>query len=399
MNETRLRELLREVPVPGAEEAERRSRAVVAAAFAQRPRERRAVLPRFAIAAAAAALLAILILSPAGAAVRGWIDDVFTTGAPNAEKALTRIPGGGRLLVQSQAGPWVVQPDGSRRLLGDYGEATWSPHGLYLAVARGRTLTAVEPGGTPHWSLSAAAAVSDPRWSPSGYRIAYRAGDALWVVHADGSADAVLAPRVAPIAPSWSPDGLPELTYVDARGKLVISDVNSGSRLAIAGALPGITQLEWGAGGVLVEASPSTIAVRQITLDKLTGTLQIGAPRRIGLPGRSRFTGVAVSPSGGTLAVLRRLNLATRSRAEVDLVRLQAHRTRRLFDTPGRLGQIAWSPDGSRLLITWPEANQWLFVPVQTRGRLKAVAGISSTFAPGTSGGTFPSVEGWCCRR
>jgi hypothetical protein len=399
MNETRLRELLREVPVPGAEEAERRGRAVVAAAFAQRPRERRAVLPRFAIAVAAAALLAILVLSPAGAAVRGWIDDVFTAGAPNAEKALTRIPGGGRLLVQSQAGPWVVQPGGSRRLLGDYGEATWSPHGLYLAVARGRTLTAVEPDGTPHWSLSAPAAVSDPRWSPSGYRIAYRAGTALRVVHADGAADALLAPRVAPIAPSWSPDGLPELAYVDARGRLVVSEANSGRRLAVAKALPGIVQLEWGPGGVLVEASRSAVAVRPIVLDKLSSAVRIGAPRRVGLPGRSRLTGVAVSPSGRTLAVLRRLNLATRSRAEVDLVHLRPRRTRHLFDTPGRLGEIAWSPDGSRLLITWPEADQWLFVPVHARGRLKAVAGISRTFAPGSrSGGAFPSVAGWCCR-
>ncbi|HEU4598823.1 MAG TPA: hypothetical protein VFS26_03690, partial [Solirubrobacterales bacterium] len=186
--ERRLRELLRAAPVPGAAEAEERGLALVEAAFAQRPDtsvRRPSSLPRLALALAVAALLAALVLSPAGAAVRHWIGDVFEPGVRNAEPALTRIPGGGRLVVDSGKGPWVVRPDGSRRLLGNYREATWSPHGLFLAATSGRTLTAVEPDGTPRWSIAAAARVEDPRWSPSGFRIAYRAGGELRVVHAD----------------------------------------------------------------------------------------------------------------------------------------------------------------------------------------------------------------------
>ena len=156
------------------------------------------MLPRLAIALAAMALLAGLILSPAGAAVREWIDDAFTDGVPNAEPSLTELPGGGRLLVRSAEGPWVVQADGSRRLLGRYREATWSPHGLFVGASAGRTLSALEPDGTPRWSISAGSAIENPRWSPSGFRIAYRAGRDLRVVDADGTGDRSVDAGVAP---------------------------------------------------------------------------------------------------------------------------------------------------------------------------------------------------------
>jgi len=399
MNEARLRELLCEAPVPGAAEAEQRGKAMVLAAFEQRPRERRAVLPRLAVAVAAAVLLAILVLSPAGATVRSWIDDVFTAGVPGAEKALTRIPGGGRLVVQSQAGPWVVQPDGSRRLLGGYREATWSPHGLYLAAAKGRTLTAVEPDGTPHWSLSAPAAVRDPRWSPSAYRIAYRAGDELRVVAGDGTGDRPLALHVAALAPSWEPSGLPQLTYADAKGELRLVDSNSGKRLAAARALPGIAGLEWGADSQLLEFSRRALRLRRIVLDKLALRPSLEAPVPLALPQRAHLLDAAISPGGGSAAALLDAGSGARARAEVIVYGLRSGSEHVLFRTPGRLGELAWSPDGRRLLISWPQADQWIFVPAGARSRVKAVAGISAAFAPGGAGARFPSIEGWCCQR
>ena len=54
------------------------------------------------------------------------------------------------------------------RFLGNYTDATWSPHGLFVAVTHGRQLSAIAPDGTPHWSLAQRQRVSDPRWSPSG---------------------------------------------------------------------------------------------------------------------------------------------------------------------------------------------------------------------------------------
>ena len=121
-------------------------------------RRSRRPIPRLALGLSLAALLAVLLLSPAGADVRDWVGDAFTASAPRPEPTLARVPGGGSLLAQTGEGPVVVQPDGSRRLLGDYEGATWSPHGLFVAAVKKRTLTALEPDGTPRWSITAAPA-------------------------------------------------------------------------------------------------------------------------------------------------------------------------------------------------------------------------------------------------
>jgi hypothetical protein len=413
VNEARLRELLRELPLPDEGGAEERGLRVVLAAFEQRRPAPRPLLPRLALALAIAALLAALVLSPAGAAVRGWIGDVFTAGVPNARPGLTRIPGGGRLLVQTPAGPWVVQPDGSRRLLGRYDAATWSPHGLYVGAAAGRTLTAVEPDGTPHWSLSARGRISDPRWSPSGYRIAFRAGRGLRVVAGDGSDERLLARRVAPVAPAWAPQGLDQLAYVASGRRLRVADTESGATIGSARALPGIESLEWAAGGsTLLEASPAALRLRRLTVHKLLGRLGVGAPRRLPLPAGARVRDAALSPDGRFVAALLVVGAGTGPpeatasavsrglpRSEVVLVPAAGgERPRRLFATSGRLSELAWSPDGSRLLIAWPEADQWLFVPTSGRARVSATGDVAAQFAPGGRAAAFPRLEGWCCR-
>jgi hypothetical protein len=399
VNETRLRDLLREAPLPDAEGAERRGLQIARAAFEQRqPRRPRGARPvRLALALALAALLAALLLSPAGAAVRGWIGDAFDAGMPNAEHGLAEVPGGGRLLVQSAAGPWVVQPDGSRRLLGRYREATWSPRGLFVAVAAGHTLSAVEPDGDPRWSLDASARVTDPRWSPSGYRIAYRSGQALRVTAADGSGDRPLAPRTRALAPAWSPLGLSQLAYVSAGGELRIADSESGATLAAVPALAGVRELEWGGDGVLLEASRRALGTRPTTVSKLRGGLHIDLPHWLPLPdGAATVRDAALSPSGRTVAALVGIRGRGGPRSAVLLYPAAGGQPRRLLGVPGRLTQLAWSPDGSKLLVTWPGANQWLFLPTG-RGEGRALAGIAAAFAPGQRAAAFPRVEGWCC--
>lgn len=404
MNETRLRKLLREAPLPAAAEAERRGLAMVEAAFAEQrlaprsgPARRRAV-PRAAIALAAVALLGIALLSPAGAAVRNWIGDAFTAGVPNAARGLTRIPGGGELLVGSQAGPWVVQPDGSRRLLGNYEETTWSPHGLYVAGVEGRTLTALEPGGTPHWSLTAQAPISTPSWSPSGERIAYLAGAELRVVAGDGTEDRLIAPRTKALPPAWSPFDPTLLTYVNRPRGLTIRDVDSGEILGSAGSLPGISELEWGADGTLLEASPRAIRLRQVTPQKLTAGVLIGAPQWLSPP-PGRIATAALAPNGRTVAAVVSRGSTRTPHDEVVLLDRRNGAVRQLFSAPGHLDEIAWSPRGDRLLVAWPAANQWLFIPTGGRGRIKAIGDIAGQFSPGGDhGAPFPSVSGWCCR-
>jgi hypothetical protein len=398
MSEERLRTLLREEPIPGTAEAERRGLELIERAYADRRAPGRPVLPRLAVALAAAALLAALLLSPAGAAVRNWIGDVFTAGVHNARPALTEVPGGGRLLAQSPRGPWVVQPDGSRRLLGRYSEASWSPHGLFLAAADGRTLSAIEPDGTPHWSISAAGPVSDPRWSPSGFRIAYLAERSLHVVRADGTEDRPLGPA-APVAPAWFPPGAHLLSYVDANRRLRVVESDTARTLATTSASPGVTALGWSADGHdLLEASSRGLWLRHLRLDKLAAGLRLGNARPVPLPASAIVRMAAFAPRGRTIAVLvERHGRAGVPRSEALLIDADGGPPRRLFAVSGQLSQLAWSPDGSRLLLAWPAADQWLFVPVG-RGRLQAIGNIASVFSPGSRGrAPFPQIEGWCC--
>jgi dipeptidyl aminopeptidase/acylaminoacyl peptidase len=401
MNENRLRSLLRDEPVPGAAEAERRSRAVVERAYAERQPLDRPVLPRLALALAAVTLLAGLILSPAGAAVRDWIDDAFTAGVPNAEPALSDLPGGGRLLVQSAAGPWVVQPDGSRRLLGRYGGAIWSPHGLFVAATAGRTLSALEPDGTPRWSLSAAAPASDPRWSPSGYRVAYRAGRDLRVVNADGSQDRLMDRGVAPVAAAWFPLGTHLLAYLDRSERLHMVDADTASTIASVGASPGTVGLAWAPdGSLLLERSLHGLWLRQVTSSKLAGRLAIGGAQPIQLPASATIHSAAFSPEDQMIAALLQLPALTAGepRSEVVLIDSDDGSRRRLFAVSGELSDLAWSPDGSRLLLAWPAADQWLFLPLQGNERIRAVEGIVAIFSPGNAGrAPFPRIDGWCC--
>jgi WD40-like Beta Propeller Repeat len=398
-----LGEALREVSLPAPDDAEARGLRVVEAAYAERRGvkrgdfERRPSLARLALALALAALLAGLTLSPAGAAVRDWVDDVFTASTPLPEPTLGDVPGGGRLLVQSAAGPWVVQPDGSRRLLGDYEEATWSPRGLFVAVAEGRTLSAVEPDGTPHWSITAPGRVGDPRWSPSRYRIAYRSDGDLRVVAADGTGDHPIG-EAAPAAPAWSPLGSAELAYVDPTGFLQIADSESGESLASAPAGTNVTELEWGAGGSLIlEVSSQTLRLQSVRPLKLAARPGIEFLRELPLPAGTSLVDAALAPRRPLVAAVVTRWREHGTRSSVVVYGAGGERARRLLTVPGSLGEVAWSPDGRRLLVAWPASDQWLFLPLG-RGRPRAVANVSVAFSPGGRSASFPRLEGWCCR-
>ncbi len=404
MNEDRLRALLHEAPVPGAEEAEGRGRRLAETAFEQRqPRERRPALPRLALSLAVATLLAALLLTPAGAKVRDWVDDALTVGVDDAEPALTEIPGGGRLLVSTPQGSWVVQPDGSRRLLGAYPEATWSPRGLFVGAASGHTLSAVEPDGTVRWSLSADAPASDARWSPSGIRIAYRAGHALRVVAGDGTGDMLLDRDTAPVAPAWLPLGPHLLAYVDGEGMLRIVNSDSGEAVGSSSASRNAVELDWSSDGSrLLEATPRALRVREVAVGKLAAQLSIGPARRVALPVGATVRDAAFSPDGRSLAVLLQRPARDRrpAQSELYLMDRDGATQRLLFTAPGLLSSLDWSPDGGRLLIAWPDADQWVFIPAEGRGRVRAIGGISREFAPGETGSAvFPLIDGWCCER
>lgn len=393
---------LRAYRAPGEDEAFERSLRILREADRDLPRRVQGRLPSLRIAlAGAAAVVAVIGLTPAGADVREWIDDRID-GVGDERPALTGIPGGGRLLVTSAGGAWVVAPDGARRRLGPYDDATWSPGGLYVAAVRGRQLVAVDPFGNVRWSIPAPARVSDPRWAPTGLRIAYRSDGDLRVVEGDGSDEELLARGVAPVAPAWRPPpagAVPAshvLAYVNRTGQIVIRDVESGSQIVGSSGVDA-RSIAWLSHNRLVVAGRRFIQV-------LDGSLRLVATFAAG-PVGSKVGGVAVSLPTGRIAIVRTRVVGSSISSELVSARIGHNRTihrRTLFAGPGEFSNPAFSPDGRWLVMGWRDADQWLFLrPVADRKLLRgviAVGQIARQFDPaGEAQAAFPRIEGWCC--
>jgi hypothetical protein len=381
MSEERLRRSIQSVAPPGELEAERRTWAVVRAAYEdreslQRPRRTRwtAVLPVLVLAAIVA-----LAATPAGPAVVDAVRDAFRS--EDARPGLESLPAPGRLLVTSEDGVWVVREDGSKRRLGDYAAAAWSPAGKFAVVTDERHVVAVEPDtGRARWSLTRPR-VADARWMPgSGTRVAYRSGPTLRVVDGDGTDDRLLARGVASAAPAWRPAHENQVAYADRRGVVRVADV-ALSRVLWRSRPGRATALAWSWDGT---------------------RLAVIAPGRVRiLSGAGRPVATVVQPAGMRAAAAvysprsRRLALLRRSREASEVVLLSAGRQRLLTRSPGRLTSLVWSPDGRLILVGWESADEWLFLPVKG-GRPTAVGEIAAEFVPGEDEpASYPQIEGW----
>jgi len=330
---------------------------------------------------------AAIALTPAGARVGDWIDDVVSPApAPRGELSL---PAPGRLLVVGEGSAWVVAEDGARRRIGSFGDATWSPGGLFVAAAEGRALVALEPDGDRHWVRPAAGPVSAPRWSPDGYRIAYRSGSDLHVVTGDNQDDWLLARHVAAAAPAWKPlPALHEQALAFATGARVrVAEVDSRRTLAETAPGPPVRAIWWAEGGRLLV----TVGDRSVRVHSASGRLL----REIDLPAGAVTEGSALAPRGRRLALIAR----TPARSSLLMLRLdRATPPRRLLDSSSALAGLAWSADGRLIVLGRPRADQWLFVPPGDSAGLQSVRHIGALFAGGEQplGQSFPRPAGWC---
>ena len=336
-----------------------------------------------AIVVGTAALIAAAV-SPAGSEIVHSVREAV--GLKRAAPALSQLPAAGQLLVTSAEGPWVVQPDGSKRLLGGYREASWSPHGLYVAVTRTHELLAVDPHGTAHWSLARAGTLSLPRWSPDGYRIAYLDGSNLRIVAGDGTGDRLLAKAVAHVAPAWRPSLTNEhvLAFASASGELELYAVDSNRFLHATSSRHLPVQLVWSTDGERL------VALHCMASSSSTTTVDRSARSRV----RRRAVAAAFEPQTHQLAVI--LGGARSDAVSFDVDR--PHRpAQEIFSGTGRFSGLAWSPDDKWLLLAWPTADQWLFVHNAPGQRIAAVSEIARQFNPGHRRVVFPTLDGWCC--
>jgi len=364
-------------PAPGERDAGERSWEVVREAFDERiPAPRGRDWRPFALAAVAAAVAAAA-LSPPGQAVFGSIRDAVR-GEENAKPGLFSLPAARtRLLVNSAQGAWVVQSDGSKRLLSGYRDASWSPHGRFLAAVYGHELRALEPDGDVHWSIGRLNAAL-PRWSNAGggdERVAYFAGRALRVVGGDSRGDRLLVARSRLIAPAWRPK-THVLAYADPEGPVVMVDVDRRSVLRRIPTKPP-RALAWSDDGLRLLIVTRTSADVFDAKGHAINSTPLG-----GIP-----VGAAFSPKSHRFVVI------VRRAARSAILLMQSDRTgaRLLFPGAGELGAIAWSPDARWLLVGWDSADQWLFLRSAAVRKLRAVSGIEDAFGPNAE------IAGWCC--
>jgi hypothetical protein len=388
------RELRRALEAAAGEDqgARERSRRVVRAAFARYeplPRRRRWTAVVLAVVLLAVGSVGAAAASAPDSGVGRWVRDVLGVGEGGAAPGLLRVPGGGRLLVEAGDGVWVVAPDGARRRLGTYAGGSWSPHGLYVAVWRDRTLTAADPEGRVRWSISRRGRISAVQWGPAdGYRIAYLSGSMLRIVNGDGTGDRRYAAARTGVAPAWRPDAGHVLAYVDPAGRIDVVAVDARRRLWRTARLPAVRKLAWSSSGRRLLA----LTPRRVVLFDRAG-------RRVGsraVAAAYRLQDAAWSPGGAEVALVRWEPAAGRSQ----VLLADASRGLReevLFTGAGRFGTPAWSPTGTRLLLPWPAADQWLFLRPRGAGRVAAVGSVAAQFAPGAPSAEFPRSVAWCC--
>ncbi len=380
-----MRRELERLEIPGEPETRVRSWEVVREAFAVREATPRARSWRpLALAAAVFAVLAAAV-SPPGLAVLDGIREAVAVEA--AEEPLVTLPAEGRVLVASHGGTWIVQPDGSRRRLGRYTSVTWSPRGLFVAATARAGLSALDPQGRVRWTLARRNPVW-PRWAPSGFRIAYFSAGRLRVVAGDGTDDRLVAADTAPNPPAWSPAvNVHVLAYSDRDGRVHVVDVDTGRERWRSPPGEPAYQLDWSSDGTRLLA----LGARTLRVFQGNGTL-LRTMRHRGAP-----AAVAFRPGGRVFAFAHGVET---SRSDVVLLRAErGGDARTVFRGAGSFGAIAWSPDGTWLLVPWPSADQWIFVRVGTPPRIVTESEITSYFSPGAPGGVFPVLSGWCCSR
>jgi hypothetical protein len=333
----------------------------------------------------------------AGASIADWTRDklgrdrVVGVAGEQVEPVLVALPSAGQILVTAPNGVWVLNEDGSKRFVGQYAGATWSPNAQFVGAWNESELVALDPTTTDdniHWAISRED-ISAARWAPSGFRVAYLSGSALRVVVGNGADDRQLEPRVAPVAPAWRPGQEHVLAYADPEGRVFVVEADTGRVQWRTPRAPLPIALTWLNSEELAVLTEQRLRVFRAPR-QLRTTIEF--PRRL-----FTATGMAGSPDGRQIAYAV---YSKRDRQGIVYI-FNGRTSRQIFSGSGRFRDFTWSPDGRFLLVPWRAANQWLFIRTAGAPRVRAHTNIAQQFAPGEGDATpavgYPRVEGWCC--
>ena len=116
-----------------------------------------------------------------------------------------------------------MHQDGSKRLLGRYRDAAFSPHGRFIAATRANQRSRSTRRATFAGRSRGPAPASRPGPGPrTDTRIAYLSGGRLRIVAGDGTGDRAVG-RAALVAPAWRPGPSRVLAFA-ANPKSVVGD-------------------------------------------------------------------------------------------------------------------------------------------------------------------------------
>jgi len=361
---------------PGEQEAQERAWQIVGAAFAEREPvawPRRHVRPLVAGALVAAVVAAVL--SPPGRSVVHSLRKAV--GVQQAEPALFSLPTPGQLLVTSRTGAWLVHQDGSKRLLGHYRDAAFSPHGRFIAATRANQLVALDPKGNVRWTL-ARPSPRFPAWTGTSTdtRIAYLSGGRLRIVAGDGTGDRAIA-HATHVAPAWRAGPGRVLAFATAPKSVVVMSTDDGRIIRRLQSPEPVQKLLWStgesSGDLLLVFTPHATRV----YDRNGRVAEQDDPSDATFDRDAAF--IATTPE---VAAIRAAGLGS------SVFSLASGRT--FFNGSGVLSQLASSPDGRWLLLAWPTANQWVFVRLHPR-KIVGVSRVTQQF------GRSATIQGWCC--
>ena len=190
---------------------------------------------------------------------------------------------------------------------------------------------------------------------------------------------------------AWRPGKEHVLAYAAADGEVALLDPDERQilrRLAPSGR---VVALGWTADG-------ERLAVLDQEGLRVFGESGRVAVASVRLPDDVAATALAPRPGRRARDLAYAVFSRTTGVGSIFLLDGKSGTSKLLFSGAGRFDELVWSPTGRLLLVAWPAADQWIYLPPGGSEVVEVVPEVSR--APSAGGGAgVPVPVGWCCSR